>query len=73
MLGASIIVTSASWIDPLIVMQRPSLSLIIFFKASFVWQEDCSSSFLWICICLEYCLSSPHFELYVSLERKWFC
>jgi len=31
MLGAYIIVISASWVNPLIVMQRPSLSLIIVF------------------------------------------
>ena len=63
MLGAYIfIIVISSWIDPLIIMQCPSWSLVLFFKVYFVWYENCYSEFLLISIFMEYHFLSSHFQ-----------
>ena len=59
----------SSWIDPLIIMQCPSLSLVtVFILRHFVWYECCYSSFILISMCIEYLLPSSHFQ-FVCVHR----
>ena len=39
MLGAYIFIVFSSWIDPLIIMYHPSLSLLTVFEVYFVWYK----------------------------------
>ena len=62
MLGTYIIVISSSWIEPLITIYCPSLSLImVFISKSIFWYEYCYSCFLLVSICLKYLFPAPHF------------
>ena len=61
---------SSSWIDPLIIMQCPSLSLVIFFKVYFVCFEDCYSSFPLLPIFMEYIFPSSQFQSIYVLRSE---
>ena len=65
MLGAYIFtIVISSWIDLLIIMQCPSLSLLIVFilKSILSDNEYCHSSFLLIYIFMDTFFPSPHFQ-----------
>ena len=44
---------------------------LLYLKASFVWYEDCYSSFLFLPICMEHNFPPLCFSLEVSLGLKW--
>ena len=64
------IVVSSSWIDPLIIVQCPSLSLMTFFSLL----SDMSiaiPAFLWLPFSYNTFFHALTFSLYVSLGLKW--
>ena len=68
-LGAQIftIVTSSSWIYPLIIMECPSLSLVIFFILRSILSDMRIATPAFFCfhakyICMEYIFASSHFQ-----------
>ena len=75
MLGAQTFttVTSSSWIDPLIILQCPSLSLIKFFILRSVLSEIriATPAFFWFPFTWNIFFQPFTFSLYVSLGLKW--
>ena len=75
MLGAYIftIVVSSSWIDPLIIMKCPSLSLVIFFILRSILSDiriD-TPAFFWFPFTWNILFCPLRVSLYVSLGLKW--
>ena len=75
MLGAQIftIVMSSSWIDPLIIMQCPSLSLVIFFILRSILSDMRIATPAFFCFPFAWNIffHPLTFSLYVSLGLKW--
>ena len=76
MLGAQIftIVISSSWIDPLIIMQCPSLSLVIVFILKSILSDMiiATPAFFLFPFAWNIFFHPLTFSLYVSLGVKWF-
>ena len=63
---------SSSWTDPLITVVSFLIPCNLFyFKAYFVWHEDCYSSFLFFPFAWNIFSHPLTFSLYVSLGLKW--
>ena len=67
------IAISSSWIYPLIIMQYPSLSLIIFFILRTILSGMRIASPVFFCFSFTWniCFQPLTFCLYVSLDLKW--
>ena len=67
------IVMSSSWIDPLIIMQCPSLSLVIFFILRSIWSDMRITTLGFFCFPFAWNIffHPLTFSLYVSLGLTW--
>ena len=68
-------VLSSSWIDPLIIIQCPSLSLVKVFILKSIWPDTsiATPDFLWIPFAWNTFFHPITFSLHVSLDLKWVC
>ena len=74
MLGANILtIISSSYIEPLIIVQCPSLSLVTFFILKFILSDMsiATPAFFWSLFAWNIFFRPLTFNLYVSLEVKW--